>query len=104
MKYFGVEVSWEENTITVQEGNYQSKEITIEADWSAASYWYGMVAVAKEATITLMGLKRESLQGDASIQYIYEKLGVETQFIKGGICLTKKTIVNFNDSPTTNRF
>jgi len=89
MRYFGVTVQWEENTITVKEGSYKAKNFTIEADWSSASYWYSMVALAKEADITLYGLQQESLQGDSVVREIYKNFGVETEFISGGIRLTK---------------
>ncbi|PCJ26798.1 MAG: 3-phosphoshikimate 1-carboxyvinyltransferase [Flavobacteriales bacterium] len=89
MDYFGASVRWEENNIKVDAVEYKAKTIFIEADWSAASYWYSMVALAKEADITLYGLKQESLQGDAVVQEIYKNFGVETEFIKNGIRLTK---------------
>ncbi len=89
MRYFGVSVRWEGSTIIVDAGNYKAKNSSIEADWSAASYWYSMVALAKEADITLYGLKQQSLQGDAVVQEIYKKMGVKTEFVNGGIRLTK---------------
>lgn len=61
----------------------------VEADWSAASYWYSMVALAKDAEITLLGLKKDSLQGDAVVAKIYEKFGVKTEYLENGIRLTK---------------
>jgi 3-phosphoshikimate 1-carboxyvinyltransferase len=95
MRYFGASVRWENNTILVESGDYKTKGFKVESDWSAASYWYSMVALAKEADITLYGLQKESLQGDAVVQAIYENFGVKTDFVDGGIRLTKKT------SPTT---
>ncbi len=89
MSYFGVSVHWDENAIVVAPGEYQSRTISIEADWSAASYWYSVVALAQEADVILLGLQKESLQGDAIIQHIYKNFGVETAFVDGGIRLTK---------------
>lgn len=63
----------------------------VEPDWSAASYWYSMVALAKEAEITLLGLKKKSLQGDSVVAEIFEKFGVKTDFIENGIRLTKSS-------------
>ncbi|MDG1476502.1 MAG: 3-phosphoshikimate 1-carboxyvinyltransferase [Vicingaceae bacterium] len=91
MRYFGAAVNWEENSIVVKPGKYKANNFKVEADWSAASYWYSMVALAKEADITLHGLKKESLQGDAVVQDIYKFLGVKTEFVKGGIRLTKSS-------------
>jgi 3-phosphoshikimate 1-carboxyvinyltransferase len=89
MRYFGAEVQWKGNSIIVGSGNYKAKDFRVEADWSAASYWYSMVALAKEADITLFGLKEESLQGDSVTQEIYKSFGVQTEFVNGGIRLTK---------------
>jgi 3-phosphoshikimate 1-carboxyvinyltransferase len=50
-----------------------------------------MVALAKEADVTLFGLKQESLQGDSVVQEIYKSLGVATEFVEGGIRLTKNS-------------
>jgi len=88
MKYFGVPVDWKGDSIRIVSNHYNSKTINIEADWSAASYWYGIAALSSECSITLMGLKEESLQGDAELTSIYEQLGVSTLFIDGGIVLT----------------
>lgn len=63
----------------------------VEADWSAASYWYSMVALAKDAEITLLGLKKDSLQGDAVVAKIYENFGVKTEYFNKGIRLTKNS-------------
>lgn len=63
----------------------------VEPDWSSASYWYSMVALAKDAEITLLGLKKKSLQGDSVVAEIFEKFGVKTDFIENGIRLTKSS-------------
>lgn len=89
MRYFGAEIELEENSIKVKSGKYIAKDFTVEGDWSAASYWYSMVALAREAEITLYGLKKDSLQGDAVVAEIYKKFGVETTYFDGGIRLTK---------------
>jgi 3-phosphoshikimate 1-carboxyvinyltransferase len=106
MRYFGAEVHWKDHSIVVAPGEYKGKGFKVEADWSAASYWYSMVALAKEADITLYGLKKESLQGDSVVQEIYKSFGVATEFIEGGIRLTKSpilntqiSILNFKDCP-----
>lgn len=101
MRYFGAEVKWNGNSIVVTSGNYKAKNFTVEADWSAASYWYSMVALAKEADITLYGLKKESLQGDSVVQEIYKSFGVVTEFVEGGIRLTKDSLFSIQNSELT---
>ena len=98
MRYFCVEANWVGNSVVVEAGKYKAKYFKIEADWSAASYWYSFVALAKEADITLYGLREESLQGDAVVCEIYKKFGVETEFIENGIRLTKKSEFRIQNS------
>lgn len=93
MQYFGADVKWSNDAIVVKSGKYKAKDFVVEADWSAASYWYGIVALSENATITLYGLKKESLQGDAAVAAIYTSFGVTTDYIDGGILITK--ITNF---------
>jgi 3-phosphoshikimate 1-carboxyvinyltransferase len=64
-------------------------EIAIEKDWSAASYWYSMVALSHEADITLSGLHLNSIQGDVQCAEIFEAFGVETVETQSGIRLEK---------------
>ena len=98
MRYFGAEVKWNENSIVVAPGNYKAKDFKVEADWSAASYWYSMVALSSEGDLTLYGLKKDSLQGDAALVDVYENFGVETEFIEGGVRLRKNSAFNIQDS------
>ncbi|MCB0381170.1 MAG: 3-phosphoshikimate 1-carboxyvinyltransferase, partial [Flavobacteriales bacterium] len=63
MRYFGAELIWNSTGMEIKSGKYIAKDFFIEADWSAASYWYGMVALADKADVTLYGLQQNSLQG-----------------------------------------
>ncbi len=89
MRDFGAEVQFENNSITIHEGNYQPHDFNVEPDWSAASYWYEIVALSTNAEVLLEGLPQESLQGDARIAAMMEKLGVKTIFSTKGALLTK---------------
>jgi 3-phosphoshikimate 1-carboxyvinyltransferase len=90
MKQFGVEARFEGNTITVPRQAYQPATFAVESDWSAASYWYSMAALAKEADIMLLGLREDSHQGDKAIVEIMRRLGVYTEYKTEGVRLTKK--------------
>ena len=79
------------NIIKIEEGKYEAKEFTVEADWSAASYWYQIAALADEAEITLKGLKEISLQGDAAIVDMYKNFGVKSTFEGNQVTLKKTT-------------
>jgi len=89
MRNFGIKSKWEGDHIIIKKQNYKSKDFTVEADWSSASYWYEMAAIADYAEIKLYGLKKNSIQGDAIISELFEKLGVKTSFISGGVHLKK---------------
>ena len=95
MEYFGVQHSWEGQTIKVPPQKYVAKDFYVEADWSAASYYYIMGAFSEELDLTLIGLNEQSLQGDSAIAEISKSFGVDTAFGERKIRLTKH-----QDSPT----
>jgi 3-phosphoshikimate 1-carboxyvinyltransferase len=70
----------------------KSIEIAIEKDWSAASYWYSMVALSYNANITLSGLHLNSIQGDVHCAEIFDAFGVETVETDSGIRLVKTQV------------
>ena len=61
---------------------YTPQDYYIESDWSAASYWYEILALSKdnEAEIRLNGLMDGSLQGDSVVKYLFSMLGIKTSF------------------------
>ena len=89
MRYFGAEVGWDEQTIRVAPGAYRPRSFVVEADWSAASYYYAMAAFAERVDLQLNGLYEESVQGDAAIAGIMTAFGIETEYNERGIRLTK---------------
>lgn len=82
MGEFGAEAEWTDiSTITVAPKPYAARGYNIENDWSAASYWYEMVALGgRDSEVTLTGLMDGSKQGDSSVSYIFSLLGVKTTF------------------------
>ena len=79
MSRWGVECTFEGNIIRVPHCQYSPIEFDIEADWSAASYWYEISALSA-GCIALKGLDEKSLQGDSCLMKYFEKLGVDSQF------------------------
>ena len=70
MKHFGIGTSWEDDhTLYIPSGTYRATPLSIEGDWSAASYWLAFEALARQQGIpydvTLEGLQTPSLQGDS---------------------------------------
>ena len=83
MREFGADADWSAyDTITVAGKPYSQRPYYIENDWSAASYWYEMMALSKQEDdeIRLEGLMDGSKQGDSSVRYIFSLLGVKTTF------------------------
>ncbi len=87
METFGVKCHWKDNIITIPAANYTPTDFTVEADWSAASYWFAIVALNKGAEVTLKGLKRYSEQGDSKVAELFNQLGVSHNFNKNGLTL-----------------
>ena len=105
MEQFGVKAIWNGQTIKILPQEYKPIRFTVESDWSAASYWYSIMALSKNAEIELLGLFKNSLQGDAAGAKLFAQLGVGTTFTDRGVMLkyngnvTKKLIYNFVNEP-----
>lgn len=89
MEYFGVQHQWDGNVISVSAQSYQARPFKVEADWSAASYYYIMAAFADEPDLFLGGLFEDSLQGDAVIVKMMESFGIQSTFTPEGVRLTR---------------
>lgn len=76
MARYGVKAEWRENVIHVPAGEYTALDFTVEADWSAASYWWAMQAIVPQSRISLKGLELQSLQGDSRIAELMSQMGV----------------------------
>jgi len=90
MEEFGISHTWQENTIEIKPQKYSAKDYNIEADWSAASFWYEIAALSISCNIALNGLNESSIQGDRKVTELFNNLGVQTKFENGSIILTKK--------------
>ena len=83
MAAYGAEAEWSDiDTIKVSAKPYTVRPYHIENDWSAASYWYEMMAIGskRDSRVELDGLADGSRQGDSSVRYIFSLLGVNTIF------------------------
>ncbi|KPM32390.1 3-phosphoshikimate 1-carboxyvinyltransferase [Croceitalea dokdonensis DOKDO 023] len=91
LNQIGVATNFKENTIHIQPlTNAVDATIVVESDWSAASYFYSLVAMAeKGSAITLTSYKKDSLQGDSALVEIYKNFGVSTEFAAHAIILKK---------------
>ncbi len=85
----GIEHNWTDNTISIEPQNFKESTLTIEPDWSAASYWYSVAALSEQSIIHLPNLKKDSLQGDSAIAEIMTLFGVNTFYNEDGIVIEK---------------
>ncbi|MEO6302997.1 MAG: 3-phosphoshikimate 1-carboxyvinyltransferase [Bacteroidia bacterium] len=95
---FGMKVSTVSNTINVSQIKNEkqetgTKKFIVESDWSSASYWFSIVALSKNAEITLIGLTDHSSQGDSVLPEIFKQLGVTSTFKNNKLVLTKNSDV-----------
>ena len=98
MQEFGAEVEWvDAATIAIKPKPYKAVPFIIENDWSAASYWYEILALQERVAdaehegmgkVVLPGLLDGSRQGDSSIRYIFSMLGIKTRFEDNAAILT----------------
>ena len=90
MNDFGVRAEWtDDHRLKVEPQAYHSIPFYVESDWSAASYWYQIVALSKKAEVTLPGLFKDSYQGDSQVAGIFRSLGVETIYKDKAVILKK---------------
>lgn len=105
MEEFGVNVKWDDDKIQIKPQAYKPIKYRVEPDWSAASYWYEMVALMPGSEVLLKGLYEKSYQGDANIVNLFKDLGVSTEFTDEGAVIrnsgkrTKKFFHNFIQEP-----
>ncbi|MCH2043530.1 MAG: 3-phosphoshikimate 1-carboxyvinyltransferase [Saprospiraceae bacterium] len=108
MAEFGIDYDWDmiTNTIKIAPQFYQApKHYVVEADWSAASYYYAMAVLAEEVDLQINGLFEESIQGDAKLAEMMRFFGIRSIFNEKGVHLQKVKLpltpfeYNFVDCP-----
>ena len=106
LEEIGVETSFEGNMIKVSpKAKVEPTILVVESDWSSASYFYGICALAAPGTeITLSAYKQKSLQGDSVLADIYTAFGVETTFGENKVTLKKtdKKVLTENEIDLAN--
>lgn len=106
MEFFGVIYKFDNNQIKIKSQDYVGGTYSVESDWSAASYWYSILSINKNIEkINLLGLRKNSLQGDQIISKIMSLIGINTTYNKNGIEIIKKNSIcdyielDFKDCP-----
>lgn len=107
MDRYGVKAEWRDNVIHVPAGEYTALDFAVEADWSAASYWWAMQAIVPQSRITLKGLEPQSLQGDSRIAELMSQMGVTGNWCgryldlrsNGGVVCCCSTFADLSGTP-----
>ncbi len=103
----GVKSDFDEDAgvISVPYAEYKPGLPSVEADWSAASYWFEIAAISAEQ-IALKGLRLKSLQGDAAVRRLFEVTGLQSEFDSEGFLNLQLTpdagsqlLVDLSDNP-----
>lgn len=89
MSEYGAKVHRDDREIVIEHSDYQNVEYVVESDWSAASYWYEVVALSDGGQVFLRNLKGNTIQGDKLVSDIFDGFGVKTIFEKGGATIVK---------------
>lgn len=90
MRKFGATVVFEGTIISITQGPLVIDQFTVEGDWSAASYWFALVTLSKQAEILLPNMALRSLQGDRVVIDMMENLGVACEPRGDKLLLQKK--------------
>lgn len=92
MANFDIVYLWSGNLIKIPAQTYAPADFQVEADWSAASYYYSLAALSSDVNLQLNGLYKDSVQGDAVIVDIMKNFGVKTVFNAQGVRLSKSAV------------
>jgi len=105
MTDLGIPVDFSGNRIKIPFHPYRGKDMKVEGDWSAASYWYAMAVLSEGTDLEITGLKRMSNQGDSVLPDMFYRFGIQTSYSGDGIALNKTKPVldrfefDFRDNP-----
>jgi len=97
LNQLGIETNFQDSVIKVKyaEKGISPITLTVESDWSSASYFYSIVALSDVGTqITLSSYKQNSLQGDSILSELYKEFGVRAVFKNNSIELIKESECN----------
>ena len=92
MRQMGVCVEMTGSTISIPQSEYRPKKISVEADFSAAVFWYALFIVSPRQTMELRNLTTESRQPDSRIVTIAHDFGVTTHCSDSSLILGKESV------------
>ena len=91
MNRFGIQYSWIKDQITISPQKYIARDIQIEQDWSAVSFWCEIATLAKEINLKLNTLSLKSIQGDRKGIKLFQ--GINFEKYESGIHIKKDNYI-----------
>lgn len=83
LEFFNVKVKQKSNEVAVfPKKQLTPKTLTIEPDWTSASYWMGLASLFPGSQLSFPGLTTNSLQGDRALTSLLSRFGIDFQFTK----------------------
>lgn len=89
LQYIGINSGWKMSETLIETKFKDGSDLTIEADWSASSYWYEIAALSNKCNLTIHGLNVESTQNDIVTKELFYQFGVKTTYTQDGVNLRK---------------
>lgn len=92
LENIGIKTHFQDNTITIfPVKSIENKVISVESDWSSASYFYSFLALSEVGSeLKLYHYRHNSLQGDSIVADLYKNFGVTTEFLSDSIVIKKE--------------
>lgn len=99
LEQIGIQIQRKGNTFKIHpKTEIEKQKITVESDWSSASYFFSLAALSGNPEIKINSYFQNSLQGDSALIEIYKNhFGIESEFNGNQIILRK----NLNFKPET---
>lgn len=85
LKSVGIESEVSEDSIYIPRQDIKPTVVSIESDWSAASYFLGLCALRPGSSMTLPHLFEDSIQGDSAMVNSLAQYDVDYTFKDGGL-------------------
>jgi 3-phosphoshikimate 1-carboxyvinyltransferase len=82
-----IQMTVSEDQLTIHPTGYNKLNYLIEADWSAAVFFYSLLAIKKQDQYHLRNLKDSSLQGDQIIKEFFYQFGIKSTIREDGITI-----------------
>lgn len=102
----GIRSFMKNNEIRIPGQPFLPTEYSVESDWSAASYWYEILALSGSGEIELENLRLSGLQGDEAIARWFEPFGIVTISTERGIVISRnqelrpsRLFLSFHENP-----